>query len=60
MSRWIVCFAAAARVNVEAQTAEQAREAAERTLRAIGINALRINDVTYCFVDVSVTQEEQQ
>lgn len=57
-SRWTVCFTASAKVNVEAQTEEQARAAAEKTLKAIGVQRLRFDEVAHCSVDVSVTQED--
>lgn len=57
-SRWTVCFTASAKVNVEAQSEEEARAAAEKTLRAIGIRRLRFDEVAHCSVDISVTQDD--
>ncbi len=57
MPRWTVSFEASAVVSVEAQTPDQARQAAERTLKAIGIDSL-ISEVTHCSVDISVMKDE--
>ncbi len=50
MPRWTVGFDATITVSVEANAADQAVKAAERTLNSLGIDKLRLNEVTQCSV----------
>lgn len=60
MARWTVSFAAAASVNVEAQTPDQAKSAAIKTLKAINFNGLDISKIMDCSVNIYVAKDEQE
>ena len=50
MPRWTVGFDATITVSVEANAADQAVKAATRTLNSLGIDNLRLFEVTKCSV----------
>lgn len=58
MPRWTVSFETHATVNVEAETENEAREAARKTLKAMSLERLRVSEVCHCSVNVSASRDE--
>lgn len=57
MSHWTICFDAVITAEVEADTAKQAVQAAEKTLDEIGIDRLNMGESANCSIGrIYVTQ----
>ena len=60
MMRWTICFDATITANVEAKTAKQAMEAAEKTLNAIGIDGVKMSENAHCSIGRIIVIKDEQ
>lgn len=58
MPRWTVTFETNTTVNVEAETENEARDAAQKTLKAISLDRIRTSEISHCSVNISVQRDE--